>query len=229
MGIMSADGHGETVARAVRRSVLADEVYEILRESLRTGRMAPGDRLNLDRLARDLHVSNTPVRQALARLESDGLVTKEPYRGFHVSPLLDSRTVAELYDFRLMIEPPSAARAAGRGRPEAVRALAALCDAAEIEVLLAAADVDAMAVRDADFHTAIAREAGNALVVEHLTDALTRMSLYTTYHQRGDGELAWDEHRAVLAAIREGDPDGAAAAMRAHLDSGLRRAHGAVS
>src|SRR6185436_1405366 len=108
----------DALGRQPQRTVLADDVYEIIRESLISQRIAPGARLNLDELARKLHVSNTPVRQALARLESDGLVTKEPYRGFAASRLLDSRTIIELYEYRLMIEPATAARAA-RKRSEA--------------------------------------------------------------------------------------------------------------
>ena len=69
----------DALGRQPQRTVLADDVYEIIRESLISQRIAPGSRLNLDELARKLHVSNTPVRQALARLESDCLVTKEPY------------------------------------------------------------------------------------------------------------------------------------------------------
>src|SRR3954453_21778562 len=100
------------LGRQPQRTVLADDVYEIIRDSLISQRIAPGARLNLDELARKLHVSNTPVRQALARLESDGFVTKEPYRGFAASRLLDSRTIIELYEYRLLIEPATAARAA---------------------------------------------------------------------------------------------------------------------
>jgi len=218
-----------SIGRVPQRSVLADEVYRILRENLMTHRIEPGARLNLDQLARDLHVSNTPVRQALARLEADGLVTKEPYRGFAASPLLDSRAIAELYDYRLLIEPPTAARAARRPKPEVVSELDELCDGDTIDALIEAGSDDSLGDRDIAFHCAIAREAGNTVVLDSLAAALTRMRLYTVYHRHGAASQAWDEHRAVLEAIRAGDPEAAALAMRAHLTSGLDRVRDAIA
>jgi len=218
-----------SLLRVPQRSVLADEVYEILKESLRSHQIAPGQRLNLDRLARELHVSNTPVRQALARLEADGLVTKEPYRGFRATQLLDSHTIAELYDYRLLIEPACAARAARRGDAVTLSELQSLCEAGEIRRLIADADDhEAIGLRDVDFHLAISTSAGNSVVTDNLAAALTRMQLYTVYDRHGAGEEAWDEHRQVLAAIKDGDPDGAASAMRTHLLNGLERLRAAV-
>jgi len=223
-------GAGGPVARVPHRSVLADQVYDILREGLMSRRFAPGEHLNLDHLARELHVSNTPVRQALARLESEGLVTKEPYRGFAASPLLDSRTIGELYGYRMLLEPPTAARTAQRHTAEGLAILERLCDAAEVSALMNdASGEDALGIRDTQFHTTIAREAGNTVVVENLVVALTRMSIYTMYHRHGAAEQAWAEHRVILAAIRASDPDAASAAMYAHLKGGIERIRDAVS
>jgi DNA-binding GntR family transcriptional regulator len=210
--------------RRPQRSVLADDVYDIIRDGLVSHRIPPGSRLNLDQLARELHVSNTPVRQALARLESEGLVQKEPYRGFSASRLLDSRTIAELYGYRLLIEPPTAARAA-RHRTDAQAAeLEALCDPAKISPFVADETPDGdLAQLDVDFHCRIARQAGNNVVLENLAQTLTRMRLYSAYGVHGAAELAWEEHRAVTAAIRGGDAEAAATAMRTHLTNGLDR------
>jgi DNA-binding GntR family transcriptional regulator len=226
----ASSGGRETRLRLPERSVLADDVYNILKEGLLSHRIAPGSRLNLDQLARELHVSNTPVRQALARLESENLVTKEPFRGFAASQLLDSRAIAELYGFRLLIEPPSAARAA-RHRGEAdLLDLDSLCDVQDIQRLVAdPAGQDEIAQRDAEFHGHIARQAGNQVIAENLATALNRMRPYTMYHRNTAGELAWEEHRAIAAAIRAADPDAAAAAMRDHLTNGrdrMRKAFG---
>ena len=219
-----------SVVRVPQRSVLADEVYDIVRGSLLSGRFAPGSRLNLDQLARELHVSNTPVRQALARLESEGLVTKEPCRGFTASALLDSRTIVEVYAYRLLIEPPTAAEAAKRRGPAGLAVLEGLCDENEIRALMAdPASAEEMGERDVRFHSTIAREAGNSFIRENLEIALTRLCIYTLYDKSGVAEHVWDEHRAVLAAVRDGDPEAADAAMRAHLDSALERLRSAIS
>lgn len=216
--------------RQPRRNVLADDVYDILRDGLITRRIAPGSRLNLDQLARELHVSNTPVRQALARLESEGLVTKEAYRGFAASRLLDSRTIIELYEYRLMVEPPTAARAAQRRTDEGAADLEEMCDSKTVKKLLKAPPAESeLPQRDVGFHLCIARHAMNRVVVENLDQTLTRMQLYSGYSQSGAPAEAWEEHRLIAEAIRAKNPDEAAQAMRAHLTAGLARIRAAFS
>jgi DNA-binding GntR family transcriptional regulator len=211
--------------RLPSRSLLADDVYTILRDSLRAGRIAAGSRLNLDHLARELHVSNTPVRQALARLEADGLVTKEPYRGFTASPLLDSRHTAELYEFRLILEPPLAARATANANAsgEGLKEIAELCDPDEIERLLEAGDSTELGRRDLVLHLTLARLAGNSMALESLTHAFTRQVGYTAQDHRDKEAQAWREHQALVAAVLAGDSRGAAAAMREHLHGAYKR------
>lgn len=210
--------------RQPRRNVLADDVYDILRDGLMSRRIEPGSRLNLDSLARELHVSNTPVRQALARLESEGLVTKEAYRGFAASRLLDSRTIVELYEYRLMVEPPTAARAAQRRTDEGAADLEEMCDPRVVKKLLKAPPAESeLPQLDVDFHLCIARQATNGVVVENLDQTLTRMMLYSGYGQSGAPAEAWEEHLLITEAIRAADPDAAAQAMRHHLSAGLGR------
>jgi DNA-binding GntR family transcriptional regulator len=216
--------------RQPQRTVLADDVYEIIRDSLISQRIAPGARLNLDELARKLHVSNTPVRQALARLESDGLVTKEPYRGFAASRLLDSRTIIELYEYRLLIEPATAARAARkRTELEAIDLERTCADETISGIVGDPVRAEELPQLDVDFHCTVAKHAGNRVVLDNLSELMTRMTLYSGYGHAGAAELAWAEHRAIAAAIRSGDSEGAAAAMRIHLTSGLDRMRRAVS
>ena len=219
----TAGGPTDAPLRVAQRSILADDVYGILRDGLITRRIAPGSRLNLDHLARELHVSNTPVRQALARLESEGLVTKEPYRGFAASRLLDTRAILELYEYRLILEPPTSARAARHAADGELDELERLCDTAEVSRLLETSDVDELAQRDVDFHCEIARLAGNDVIVENLSTTLTRMRLYTVYDRGGAGERAWNEHQSIMAAIRAGDPQSASEAMRDHLKGAFER------
>lgn len=210
--------------RHARRNVLADDVYDILRDGLLSRRIEPGSRLNLDQLARELYVSNTPVRQALARLESEGLVTKEPYRGFAASRLLDSRTITELYEYRLLVEPPTAARAARRRTEEGASELEALCDVKTITQLLKIDPTDSgLPQRDIDFHIGMARQARNSVVVDNVCQTLTRMATYSGYGQSGAASEAWEEHRAIVTAIRAKEPEAAAKAMRVHLTHGLTR------
>ena len=69
------------VKRVPRRSVLSDDIYEMIKAMIFDHEIAPGAKVNIDALAVQLDVSQTPVREALARLESDGLIAKEPLKG----------------------------------------------------------------------------------------------------------------------------------------------------
>ncbi|GIG91818.1 GntR family transcriptional regulator [Plantactinospora endophytica] len=107
--------------RPARRTTLADDVYESVRALVMDHAVAPGERINIDALARRLEVSPTPVREALARLEADGLVRKRPLAGYTAAPLLTRAEFDELVEMRLILETASAHRVAERfsGRRDA--------------------------------------------------------------------------------------------------------------
>src|ERR1700760_2162226 len=102
----------------LKRSTLGDDVYTSLRSAVLEHTLAPGDRMNIDALARELEVSPTPVREALARLESEGLVRKRPLAGYTVSPLLTRAEFADMFDMRLLLECAAARWAAARATAE---------------------------------------------------------------------------------------------------------------
>jgi DNA-binding GntR family transcriptional regulator len=219
-----APGPADGVWNPPQRNILADSVYDVIKTGLLSNRFTPGDRLNLDQIARELLVSNTPVRQALARLESEGLVTKEPYRGFRVSSLLDLRSIEELYEYRLFVEPPTAANAARRKAHPQAADLSDLVDPALVgEGLDAAGSHEAMSERDARFHCGIALIAGNRVVTEALERTYARTRLYQVYGRSDANEQTSREHQQILDAIIAGDPDASAGAMRDHLVHGFER------
>lgn len=199
---------------------VVDHVYAHLRELLVSGRIEPGARLNLLDVSRKLHVSNTPVRRALARLVTEGLVSSERNRGFFASLLLDTRTIAELYDFRLLVEPTAAGRAARAASPERLEVLTALVDRDQVRPLIQDAGqpegCDRLLARDHEFHATIAEAAGNRLVASHLATTFDTLRQFT-HCSRSSAEQAWDEHRAIVAAIAAADGERAALAMRTHL------------
>jgi DNA-binding GntR family transcriptional regulator len=100
------------VKRTPRRSVLSDEIYEMIKRMIFDHEIAPDSRVNIDALAVQLDVSQTPVREALARLESDGLIAKEPLKGYKATALLSLKEFNDLFQFRLLIEPWAAEQAA---------------------------------------------------------------------------------------------------------------------
>lgn len=199
------------------RTMLGDEVYGALQQSILDGTFPPDARINAGELARHFDVSPTPVREALARLESDGLVEKLPLRGYRTTDLLDRRGLEELFELRLLLEPGTAASAAAR-RTSA--------DVAEFskEVVTgrsAVGDADAyrlLSQHDVRLHDLVFRAAQNETV--RLAYTRTHCHLHT-FRLAYTGAYVADtveEHAAVADAISAGDPDAAAAAMRAHIE-----------
>ncbi|WP_164743501.1 GntR family transcriptional regulator [Microbacterium sulfonylureivorans] len=205
--------------------MLANAVYATLKEHLLSGEIAPGARLNLDEISRRLHVSNSPIRQALAHLEAEGLVRRMEYRGFFASPSLDSRSIAELYELRLILEPAIAAKAAARASVASLERLTFTCDEARALTSESdAANVDELGRRDRDFHLAVAALTGNPRIVDHVEQLMTPMARFTVYHRVHAARQAWEEHAAIVGALASADPACAHEAMREHLRKGLSRA-----
>ncbi|SDS04182.1 DNA-binding transcriptional regulator, GntR family [Microterricola viridarii] len=234
----------------IARSVLSDETYFVIRDMLLDHRIAPGQRVNIEALAADLGVSPTPVREALARLESDGLVVKTPLRGYSSTQLLGVREFTELSQFRDLIEPWTAAQAArsiDEAGIEAIRDELANARAAILREADGAGSYAALTEHDARFHSLIARLAGNELMVQaferthfHLhflrlymaslaqtsrpeDEARLIANAFGDYYRSDGGSLALDEHTAIAEAIIEHRAEDAARLIREHIESSQRR------
>jgi DNA-binding GntR family transcriptional regulator len=216
--------------RMPTRLILADETYEAIKALIMNHQLRPGERVNIDALARDLRVSPTPVREALARLESDGLVVKEPLRGSRTTALLNRREFDELYEMRLLLEPWVARRAAEGITPEGRERIAA-----EIEVgvpILAGSDYGTYKTvfeHDARFHELIFELAGNQLLRSVWNRTHCHLHLFRLYYAAGLGSLALQEHQAVGEALIAGDADRAEDAMCRHLNASRNRLLPAIS
>ena len=95
-----------------RRASLGDDVYEALLTRLISLKIAPGARISVDGLVKELGVSQTPIRSALVRLEAEGLVVKTHLVGFSAAPMPSRRHFEQIYELRLLLEPVAAAKAA---------------------------------------------------------------------------------------------------------------------
>ncbi|MDB5623176.1 MAG: GntR family transcriptional regulator [Devosia sp.] len=95
-----------------RPTRLGEEVYNAIYGQLMSRQIAPGGRISVDRLVRELGVSQTPIREALSRLEAQGLEVKTHLVGYSAAEQLDRRRLEQLYELRLLLEPFAAARAA---------------------------------------------------------------------------------------------------------------------
>ncbi|MEV6012964.1 GntR family transcriptional regulator [Streptomyces sp. NPDC051976] len=204
------------------RQVLADDVYDVMREWILSGRIEPGARIKIDSIAAQVGVSNTPVRQALGRLEADGLVTKRPYRGFIASSLLDLKELRDIYECRLLIEPATAKRAAsamtGTGLESLREALAAAGTVGREH------DTRKLVEYDQTLHGRIAALAGNFAVEDVLARMFVRSRNFRSgYPEPGAAAAAAREHQEIVDALDQRDGVRAERAMRAHLQAAVKR------
>lgn len=197
------------------RTILREQVRDLLLERIVSGVYAPGSRLVETRIAEELGVSQAPVREALRDLEQLALVVHESFRGCSVRAV----SVAELleaYPVRAALEGVAARLAAARVGEAELGRLAALIEA--MRVATRARDAYAETAADAEFHATIVHAADNAVLTRQweqlLPHARTFISLTLPASERGN--LA-DRHLPILEALRLRDPERAEAAMHEHL------------
>lgn len=210
------------------RIMVAEQTYERLKAQVIDQVIAPGARLSIDGLARELGVSQTPVRESLARLESDGLAVKTPLRGYRAAPLLTPEEFEDLYQFRCLIEPRAARRAATRIDRAAARSLQ--------EEMASVTPPDsvtppeesgyqayrALAAHDERFHDLVARLSGSHYLRQALERTHCHLHIFRLRWDRSFVPETLAEHRRIAEAIAACTPDEAEHAMTAHLDAGLR-------
>ncbi len=194
-----------------------DVVYRRLRDRIVDGVFAPGESLREVALSALFGVSKTPIREALVRLEREGLVEIAPYRGARVREYTPD-AVRELFDARGVLETECVRRAASRRDPQVLEALEQ--NVALTERALDAGDIPTASAGLDAFDDILFGMLKNRL----LSDVFDRLSIHLKrIGKRGASEERFREslafHRVITAAIAAGDPVAAAAAMREHIGS----------
>ena len=198
---------------------LAAWTTDTLRHAILNGYFEPGERLDQDAIAEELGVSRTPIREAIAALESEGLLESQPHRGVFVTEI-SRRDVREVFALRALLE-AEVARQATLSIPDAV--LDSLeTSLREAQKAYTAGNYVAQFDADRHFHETLREHAENHLLAEVLDGVNNRISAVRRFAQTKPGphvdEFAM-EHLAILEAMKQRDPERAAALMRRHLES----------
>ncbi|NLS06928.1 GntR family transcriptional regulator [Rhizobium sp. P32RR-XVIII] len=216
---MSGSTSSETSTLLRRPPRLGEEVYNAIYAQLMSLKIPPGGRIAVDNLVRELGVSQTPIREALSRLEAQGLVVKTHLIGYSAAPQLDKARLQQLYELRLLLEPFAAAQAAKSMSETTISELEAID-----EEMRAISHEDArlaygrFAQSDSKFHDTIALGSGNALIHETLARLHIHVHLFRLYfHSRATSD-ANNEHALVISAIKRRDHAAAERAMRDHIE-----------
>lgn len=195
-----------------------EQIYERIREAILTGMLEPGLRLLQEELAAEMAVTPTQVREALLRLEGEGLVNYQPYKGFTVANF-SVDDLKEIYFLRGILEGAACALAAKNLTEKELDELESLCK--RMEECLAKDDLDQMPKYNASFHEIIYLAAKSPRLynmIVKLWNGFLKSSLSCLTLRAKESV---DEHKAIYQALRKRDPEEAKARIQNHIMSVL--------
>jgi DNA-binding GntR family transcriptional regulator len=196
---------------------LREMVYEELKMQILKGSIIPGTRMMEVKLAEEMGVSRTPIREAIRKLEKEGLVTIEPRRGAYAS-MISTEDMVEILEVRQDLEGLAAYFAADRMTDEKMEELREVSNSYNEAVK--SGKMEDMIKYDTRFHHIIVESCRNKILVqmiEQLQELVLRFR-YIYYDNFRRAENMPDEHEAIVAAISEGNADKALAAADIHID-----------
>lgn len=203
----------ETVLTNVPNSL---RIRTALENAIVDGRYLPGSQLDPEALAREFDCSRTPIREALQQLEASGLVRVMPKRGTYVSEWTVEE-LAERFEVMAEIEATCGRLAAQRiSSPELSRLLAAHADC---QRCVEAGDTDGYYLSNSVFHHCIYRGTHNAFLEQEASRMHAMLQPYRRMQVKARGRMgkSFDEHGAIVEAIRAGDAERAAEFLRNHV------------
>ncbi|CAN5494112.1 GntR family transcriptional regulator [soil metagenome] len=197
------------------------EVAERLRQRIFSHELLPGQWIDEQALTSEYGISRTPLREALKVLASEGLVTLKPRRGCYVTEISE-KDLDDIFPLMAMLEGRCALEATAKASPENLAALEATH--AELERYAAANRIDDFFEANQEFHLQIQQIAGNRWLLQMIQDLRKVLKLTRMHSLTIDGRLQQSliEHRAIMGAIKAGDPKRAEKAMRDHLLAGRK-------
>ena len=196
---------------------LREIVYEELKLLIVKGKIQPGMRLMEEELAEDMGVSRTPIREAIRKLEKEGLITIEPRRGAYVSQL-SSQDMVEILEVRQNVEGFAAELAAKRITEEEKIKLKEIAE--EYEIAVKENDMPAMIKADTAFHHIIVEATRNKILiqmVEQLQELVLRF-IYLYYDNFKRSDKMTEEHKMIYQAILDGNADVAKESADVHIN-----------
>jgi len=210
----------EPVLEPVSETLLGARAYRAVWNGILAGRIESGTQLRPDLLAEQLEISTTPVREALHRMEADGLLVKLPYRGWFVREFTE-REVRELYELRAALECFSVRLACERITADEVKQLRAHQTVGE--AALRTGDMEAYRNYNRDLHAGIVEAARNSYLSSAMgqLDLQSQLLIARTIRLVGRPSRAIEEHRELVALVAKRQAKAAQDLMERHILSAL--------
>ena len=198
----------------------AEHAYRVIREHILSGQLTAGQWLREGELAEVTGVSRTPVREALRRLTSEGLVSHEHNRGVQVHRW-SSKDLDDIFSLRSVLEPLGAAQAAQRGHAD-LSYLTAITDDMEKQIISDKPELAVITELNNLFHKAVLNASGNELLCSVVGSIIQTPLVRRTfsYYQPDSLRRSISQHRDLISALRAQDMTWAEATMRAHVHAG---------
>ena len=208
---------------SIGRLPLSEQVYVTLKQAILTGALKPQVKLNEVKIAEQLNVSATPVREAFRKLAKDNLVVIKPWKGVTVKGYTPEEIIA-MYQCREMMEGLGARLCAENCTDEQIEELQSICDAG-----IASSSPEDRVQINSRFHSLISFFSGNERVVDYLAEfrEMVIRDMYISTLDKGRTDLCDREHMEIMDAIRAHDPERAEQAMRKHIRNAFvfKKAH----
>jgi DNA-binding GntR family transcriptional regulator len=204
---------------SIRRQTLADQVFDRAVEAIVSGEIEDGGPISEIEIAERFGVSRGPAREAIFRLESKGLVTRTAHLGARVVALT-LEDLRSLYEMREALECKATRLAASRITDQDLVTMAMILERDAQNTEVSSGKSYYQLGTDDDFHVQIIRASGNMRIERALCDELydvLRLYRFRSSLSQGRASTAWDEHQAILEALKARDPDRAEQAMRHHI------------
>ncbi|HET6622274.1 MAG TPA: GntR family transcriptional regulator [Dongiaceae bacterium] len=203
-------------SEAKRPTNSVERAYEALRAMAVRFELKPGERLNEVEIAKRLAMSRAPLREAMNRLATEGLLTFVPNQGFSCRKLSASE-IASLYEVRADLEAAGARAAALRARRGELEELDAYWS--KVAASQATTPIETLVARDEEFHLRLAALSGNRERVRMLENINARIHFVRRINLENPARLreSFAEHAGVLVRLLQGDGEGAAELLRSHL------------
>ena len=223
-------GHGDSRGGdpgGASPSVLSNRVYEDVLARIMDGSLEPGTPLRIGGIAQRAGVSQTPVREGLARLEATGLIRHLPLRGYIVAPPLGPDELTHLTEVRGLLEPEIVAQAVRRSGPTLIARLEASQQAAHAAPTGPTYRDYAPYLRaSADFHAILTAACANPYLAAAVTNLPVHVQRFRLFGAGGvsDAAVSIAEHERILAAVIAKDPVAARQAMADHIQAVHTRA-----
>lgn len=212
------------LAKVPEQGTLADVAAHRLAQSIVTGELEQGQKLNEAELAERFGMGRGPLREALRHLEGMRLVKRIPNAGARVV-VLDRKTLSDLYGVREALEGMACRLAASQMTDDEISQLSSLLDRHEEQIKKQGGKVYAQSEGDLDFHFQIARGSRNQMLMDMLGSEqyqLLRMCRYRTSRNAQRTKPALNQHRQIVAALQQRDGELAELLMRRHIQGAWR-------